>query len=464
MDLQSPLYVVKDISSDDGIGGKSSKTYKYDGAKVHREGKGFLGYAGIMVTDNNTNIINCVENEINEDYYFSFVLSESSYDWPNLLSKTYYQNEVYDFGAKRIFSFTPVSLSHIYRAGDEGAIFVKSQRTDNIYNAEDIIYGNLSEQMVYSDPEYKTFNDLVETYDFATYSFFSYKTENNHWLINRPDTIEIHKFTPGQPVDLSLTHFQYYEYGEPNFPQLKSTGTIPNNAELLEIKNGFTYDDYGNVISETLSAPHYLPALASRTEYYEYSQDYEHRFLTRKYSIYNNVNHSNQFTFDPSTGNLLTSTDENGHITNYRYGIMGNLEKTTLPDGHQICSVIKWAGDELIKPVNGLYYSWTKSSGNAETIEYFDCLGRKFRAVSKNYDGSNILVDNVYNNKGQIFKTSEPYSVTGHENWTEYSYLNNGKVKTIESPLKSILYSYNGRTVLTQNLNTLKEQERYMMP
>lgn len=44
-DYQGPLYVVQTATSNDGIGGIYSVTYSYSGARVHTQGRGFLGFA-----------------------------------------------------------------------------------------------------------------------------------------------------------------------------------------------------------------------------------------------------------------------------------------------------------------------------------------------------------------------------------------------------------------------------------
>jgi Salmonella virulence plasmid 65kDa B protein/Insecticide toxin TcdB middle/N-terminal region/FG-GAP-like repeat len=56
-DFQSPLYVVSQVSTSNGIGGVYSTAYSYMGAKVDLSGRGFLGFRQTGATDLQTNIV-----------------------------------------------------------------------------------------------------------------------------------------------------------------------------------------------------------------------------------------------------------------------------------------------------------------------------------------------------------------------------------------------------------------------
>ncbi|MEO3430489.1 toxin TcdB middle/N-terminal domain-containing protein [Pelagibius sp. CAU 1746] len=57
VDIQAPLYVVKSVSSDDGVGGQKVTSYSYAGAKVHVQGRGFRGFRQMTATDQQTGIV-----------------------------------------------------------------------------------------------------------------------------------------------------------------------------------------------------------------------------------------------------------------------------------------------------------------------------------------------------------------------------------------------------------------------
>ena len=56
IDYQGPLYVVSSTSSTDGIGGTYSTTFKYEQARHHYQGRGFLGFGKFISTDSRNSI------------------------------------------------------------------------------------------------------------------------------------------------------------------------------------------------------------------------------------------------------------------------------------------------------------------------------------------------------------------------------------------------------------------------
>ena len=56
VDLQGPIYVVSRTDGSNGIGGTSSDTYAYAGAKANLNGRGFLGFRQVTTTDLDTNV------------------------------------------------------------------------------------------------------------------------------------------------------------------------------------------------------------------------------------------------------------------------------------------------------------------------------------------------------------------------------------------------------------------------
>lgn len=56
VDVQAPLHVVSEVRAADGIGGVYASTYKYAGAKVNVDGRGFLGFRRHVAKDPQTGI------------------------------------------------------------------------------------------------------------------------------------------------------------------------------------------------------------------------------------------------------------------------------------------------------------------------------------------------------------------------------------------------------------------------
>jgi hypothetical protein len=57
VDVQAPMQVVSQVSKSDGVGGLYAMTYAYAGAQLDNNGRGFLGFRQVTVTDPKTNIV-----------------------------------------------------------------------------------------------------------------------------------------------------------------------------------------------------------------------------------------------------------------------------------------------------------------------------------------------------------------------------------------------------------------------
>ncbi len=57
MDFQGAAYVVSQASQSDGIGGSFSNTFQYYGARIHRQGRGFEGFAKTRAVDLRNNLV-----------------------------------------------------------------------------------------------------------------------------------------------------------------------------------------------------------------------------------------------------------------------------------------------------------------------------------------------------------------------------------------------------------------------
>ena len=58
VDVQSPIYVVSQVTTSNGVGGTYSSSYSYAGAKLDLSGRGFLGFRQMTVNDPQTGITN----------------------------------------------------------------------------------------------------------------------------------------------------------------------------------------------------------------------------------------------------------------------------------------------------------------------------------------------------------------------------------------------------------------------
>ncbi len=64
---------------------------------------------------------------------------------------------------------------------------------------------------------------------------------------------------------------------------------------------------------------------------------------------------------------------------------------------------------------------------------YFDALGRTLKTGVAGFEGTLVYTQNLYDNKGRLWKTSEPYTGTA-THYTVYDYLDDGRMEKITRP------------------------------
>jgi len=76
LDLQGAMFVVSRVDAGNGIGGTVSSTYAYVGAKVDQDGRGFLGFRKMTVTDLQTNIVQTTTYR--QDFPFTSLVADET--------------------------------------------------------------------------------------------------------------------------------------------------------------------------------------------------------------------------------------------------------------------------------------------------------------------------------------------------------------------------------------------------
>ncbi len=221
---------------------------------------------------------------------------------------------------------------------------------------------------------------------------------------------------------------------------LKEVKKKGHNTVFLTENND--YDDYGNLIRKTFTAPGLNPRVLS----YEFGEQ-SHRFLTKKTDI---EGLETNYTYDQNTGALLSellpSNPSNQLLTKYKYDKWGKLiekedylgKKTTYIHGN---------GSDG-SSITSLY---PDSPDNSQII--MDKLGRvtqKRELILDTYS----YTDMQYDINDKIIYKSQPYSLypTSQMVWNEMEYDVYGRLiksislKSNSSPGKQITYSYSGLT------------------
>jgi len=448
--IQKPINVVSSVSTSNGLGGIFTTSYKYEGLRVHYKGLGLLGFSKYTQSNSDGKIIlyYAYNNKLGltnpAGRYCNIYLSqkETKNSTNNPVSNEMFTNKEQCYGWKRIFSYTSSIYSKNYVSG------IETNTSIGYY----VSLGNLSQIIT----QYKS-GTTVLALKSETYQNY---IQAGSWCENKyqKKIIDIARYISGSSA--ITTHKEY---------------TWDSNKGILlsekdndyNVTTSYTPDpNYGVITQVTTSGADFQ----NRTVNMEY--DTKKRFVTKTTKISSPVNIVNEALYDSKFGNVIWSKDENGLITTNTYDGFGRIKEITLPTGKKITTTINWANGQ--GPANSLYYTKTEGNGSPYAMEYKDVLCRTLRKQTEgvilsggNIPAFNIVIfsDNIYNTKGQLWKTSY-LDPAGAVKWTQYIYNDPyDRLTSISSPVATKTYSYttptsSGTSVTETNTSVTPNQSK----
>lgn len=214
----------------------------------------------------------------------------------------------------------------------------------------------------------------------------------------------------------------------------------PPSMNILDATNlvsevRWQYDDYGNVISEK-TAPYGAEEFLGDT----YVYDEDGRYILSKTDA---LGHTTTYGEYDKFGNPETETDYRGRVTSFTYDGLGNLVKTTTPDGAEAQIDVAWGG-------HGLYAVTKTETNRPDCVTYYDALGRDLRGGIKRFDGQWQYVDKEYDSNGRVSRISLPFHDAQAAYWNTYSYDEYGRpLSLVEASGKNSSWAYDGVSVTT---------------
>ena len=207
------------------------------------------------------------------------------------------------------------------------------------------------------------------------------------------------------------------------------------DATNLVSETHWQYDSHGNVTSEK-TAPYGAEEFLENT----YAYDEDGRYVLSKTDA---LGHTTTYGEYDKFGNPGTETDHCGRVTSFTYDGLGNLVKTTNPDGSEAQINVAWGGHGM--------YSVTKTETNKpDCVTYYDALGRDLRGGIKRFDGQWQYVDKEYDSNGRVSRISLPFRSVQAAYWNTYSYDDYGRPLSLaEASGKNSSWAYNGVSVTT---------------
>jgi RHS repeat-associated protein len=230
---------------------------------------------------------------------------------------------------------------------------------------------------------------------------YAYDQESRLLSVTEPDGDTT--YTYNQAGNLDKVHYPTGEEATYTYNDLNQvTNIVEKLGNISRRIYGYTYDDAGNLKSESRQGIGFAP-----------------------------VNQSSTFAYDRST-QLTQTGDSIAGATNYAYDLAGNLISETLSAGPYTLSTISYSynsrNELTAKNDNGIWSSYSydrrgnlireNTAGQSKTYTY-DALGRMVKGVNEDGDASEYL----YNGLG--LRVANIQTIQG-ENRANYDYRNLG--------------------------------------
>ena len=430
-DVQNATYVVSETAADDGTGGQYRIAYRYEGARMHLTGRGFLGFAALEQTDLQTGIV--TRTQYRQDFPY---IGQST-----LVTQT----------TSGGIELKRVENTHAVKAIPGGGQFVylaynKEQSKDlngaiqlitETWNTYGDDWGNLTQTIVQTSDGFKKQTDSVYTNDAA------------NWLLGRLTRATVTS-TANTWAQTRVSTFEY----APATGLLKKEIVEPDQPQY-RLDTAYTFDAFGNRVSVTVSSPATgTAAIVTRATTTGY--DPQGRFPT---TVTNALGHTETRVFDARFGAVTSLTGPNNLTTAWQYDGFGRKTRETRADGTY--TVWTYAACDAACPAWGVYrivtqvYAADGTQAAPASVVYFDKLNRETRTATQGFDGRWIYKDTVHDPRGNVDKLSRPYYAGDPVYWIDQSYDDlNRLVQVIEpdNPAKpALVVDYNGLTVTRTN-------------
>jgi RHS repeat-associated protein len=430
--INSGLPVVTAYEMETGSGSSSYLVQlNYKGAKYHRFGKGFLGFDEFTIINNSNGKTTTTYFSHDNPYYnvHKDCIKQWHTESSTLIKREIYSNFYHDYGEKRFLKYVSNTTTETFN--------LSSQLTDYYY--EDFQYGldaNGIPISIFKNSKKEFGAEWVNKYQEISLLNL---TTGSKWILGLQETIKTKHTSYDDDLIERLT-VKEYDNQTGQLRKIVLEPSDPNTNETI-----YEYDVYGNVIETKLSAT----GLTDRINTYVYSQD--GRLLDNSF---NAVGHKTEYQYYNNTGNIKKTIDANGLETTLYYDGFGRNNKTIAPDARESHIVLRWANDHPDAPANAIYYSWSQTSGQPETIVFFDKLSRELRKVTNAFDGRKIYTDQEYyssgNKIGLLEKISNPYFIDEMPYYKTFTYDDLRRKDIITAPDGvTTTYSYDIKQVTT---------------
>jgi len=408
IDIQPASTVVTSVNTPNGIGAQAISNYRYEKAKMHKEGKGYLGFEKVIITDNNNGIKTTTNYEIDPTFFVTnpktirtellsgglLSLSTLEYNYKNLSNNRVYSSLKKSIVTDALTNFTTTTNYKYDLNGNPTVVNVSRGNLETINTTN--VYGL-----------------------------------KGSWL---PGVLTKTTSTSTRQGAIGITRTVDYNYT----PQGKLTQKTTDVGDAKMVTTSYTYNAFGNVIKTTIIGSGATTRTATNT------YDPKGRYVVK---TTNALNQSSFTTYDHKWGVPLTMTGIDGLVTKYTYNSFGVLISKTTPDNIKTDYILGWdvgsGGSGSATTVDNSIYTNTVNSPGSPTVKtWYDSFGRE---RMKEIDGFNQKIQTViaYDNRGRVKTTTSPFFPGGSTPIiTTNTYNNLNQMTTAQNSAGTTSYSY----------------------
>ncbi len=429
-DVIYPDYVVSEVQTDNGIGGTSSVQYRYEGLKLHLQGRGSYGYSKIteIYPDTGKTMVSTYD-QTGFPYTGSMLSTIESYNGQKINESINTFSAVESYPG--IYQLNPVqSVQSSYELGSA------SQPVTTITTAYDNIdiYGNVGRITTTSTGAGQSFTKIAE----SNYE----ERPPGGWNIGRLSDMTVTHQSPYGSDEVRRSAFAYdFSSG------LLTTESILDSTGTPLTTTTNTYDIYGQKTEVRLSASGESDRVTTTT----------YDATGRPTQTCNAYNQCETYTYT-TQGWLESTTGPNSISTSIGYDSLGRQIVENRADGTNTTVSREFVSDGNCGVLANFAYtcSITQSSGSQPIIVQYDTLGREVRKITQGFDERLVYNDTEYNHLAQMSRASRDYYSGEHIYWAESEYDALDRVIRMTEPgphgsTNEITYEYNGFTTTVRS-------------
>ncbi|WMN60799.1 hypothetical protein NI389_05160 [Pseudoalteromonas xiamenensis] len=395
--------------------------FDYEGLKVQAGGRGALGFKKVTKTNVSNGIVETTtyrqdapftgQPEIKERSYQGALLSRYSVtDWQTLSL----------FSGQVVKGVVKGSQTTTYVLDGENGHIEGSRKTDLKTETKSIDYEVVNNSYIRQSALTSIETDHIGGFTWHTQQSFQYDDEDtNNWYLARPTTKTVTSTLKRGSIEHSQSTQRYTtSYNDENRVEYTERGVSEEGtpeSEQVYLKEAFTYDSYGNVLTTTQCSQHYADNCTTATINKGALPLYH--ILNRKHVEYDQGRHirseSNglftEYTYSNHNawGLPQTAVDPHGVTEIRRYDAFGQLYFSARADGSYASSIKSWCDNNC--PQGATYRIENKASNAPTKVVYLDMFGRELGSDQQTLTGGWISQRNEYDNFGQLVKQSVPY-------------------------------------------------------